>query len=372
MKHLLFVLSVMLSVAIYSQNDAVLFDNLVSDEASVMPVLFNYPDSIRTTILVASTYPQGFVRLNGIQKISSEAFKKLVSSYSREKQKQLWDLTRYNGLTKMLVDSKGKTPGELDELLKKYPAKIKKTAQSFVKKDYTTLVEIERIRRDFETNYKAETSGFPNNVKYAFNSLLNNPELLTILSDNIKTTITLGDIYTRNPELIKRKTDSLSFAIAQANGIEYEDWKNGIKKDTALQKELTGVAKQYTQDNGYDDDVYANPNDPQYTVPHNTGSTVVINPYPYWSGYPYWYGYNYWYPYPWWYQTGFYSSWNGPMMFYGMPGYHFGWWYYNQPAYFYNRYPHTTNYFQNHYEGHRNSGSEFNRSGNQFYGGRRK
>src|ERR1035437_3397420 len=223
MKHLLLALSVMLSVNLFSQNDAQIFDNLVSNDSSSVPVLFSYPDSVRKAILFASTYPQGFVRLNEIQKISSAALKKTISKYSFSKQKYLWEITRYPGLIPLLIENEHKSKKELEELLKKYPDKIKSSSIYFVRKNYSTLVEIETIHQDFETKYNAVIKDFPGFVKKSFNVLLDHPELIALLSEDMKTTVTLADLYKRNPRMVKRKTDSLNFEMAKEKGMEYEE-----------------------------------------------------------------------------------------------------------------------------------------------------
>lgn len=363
MKNLLLAFSFFFSSSIFSQSDVQIFEKLVSNDSSSVPYLFAYPDSVRKAILIASTYPQGFVRLNEIQKTSSASFLKTISKYNRTRQKQLWEITRYPGLTSLLIQNKDKSLKELDELLKKYPDKVKSSAIYFTKKQYSTLVEIDNIHTDFETKYKNVIKDFPGFVKNSFDLLLNYPNLLAILSENMKTTVTLGDLYKRNPQMIRRKADSLNIEMAKEKGIEYEEWKKGITNDTAVQKELKQVAKSYENDmegdDVYDGSVY--------------NETVIkeITPYPYWAGYPYWYGRDYWYPYPWWYQLGFYWPLDGAMMFFGLPTYHFGWWYYNQPRY-YSNHPHTSDYFNQHYQGHRNSNSGFNRSTRESSGGRRR
>lgn len=363
MKNLLFLFSIILSAHLFSQNDEKIFDNLVSNDSSSVPSLFIYNDSVRTAVLIASTYPQGFVRLSEIQKTSSAAFAKTISKYNRSKQKQLWEITRYPGLTSLLIQNNDKSEKELGALLKHYPEKIISPAIYFTKKKYATLVDIDNIHSDFEAQYKNVIIDFPDFVKNSFNILLNYPDLLTILSENMKTTVTLGDLYKRNPQMVKRKVDSLNTEIAKENGIEYEDWKKGIANDTAVQKELKQISKKYSKDleadDVYDGDEY------------DENSIIELTPYPYWAGYPYWYGYNYWYPNPWWFQLGFYWPLDGGMMFFGLPTYHFGWWYYNQPRY-YSRHPHTSDYFYQHYKGHRNSNSGLNRSTRESYKGRRR
>lgn len=363
MKYLLLVASVVLSTCLFSQSDVKIFDNLVSKDSSSVPVLFSYPDSVRNAILVASTYPQGFVRLNEIQKMSSASFKKIISQYNQRKQKQLWEITRYPGLTALLIENKGKSQQDLDGLLKKYPDKIKHSAIYFMKKKYSTLVEMENIRQDFATKYKAVSKDFPVEVQHSFNLLLSYPELVTVLSQDMKTTVTLGDLYKRNSQMVKHKVDSLNREIAKARGMEYEEWKRGIASDTAVQKELKKVSKEYQKDME-EDDIYAGGE-------QNEAIVKDFTPYPYWAGYPYWYGRDYWYPYPWWWQLGFYWPLDGPIVFWGMPSFHFGWWFYNQPHY-YSHYPNTSNYFNRQYEGHRNSNSGFNRGIRESYRGRRR
>lgn len=373
MKSSLFGFLVFFSLSLFSQNDAVIFDNLVLKDSSSIPILFSYPDTIRNAILVTSMYPQGFIRLNEIQKKSSASLKKTISTFTRNRQKQLWEITRYPELTSLMIVNKDKSDQELNILLEKYPDKIKNSTIYFSKKHYSTLVEIETIYQDFTRNYKDIIKDFPENAKKSFNVLLNYPELLTILSEDMNTTVALGDLYKRNPQMIKRKSDSLSFVIAKEKGIEYEEWKAGISKDTALQKELKQVSKKYAKEME-EDDVYSNSTKSSSTWPNNNDNqqTVInVNPYPYWAGYPYWYGSNYWYPNPWWFNLGFYIPIDGSILFLGMPTYNFGWWYYNQPRYNHHH-PNTSRYFNDHYQRHRNSNSGFNRSIQGSHGGRRR
>jgi len=241
MKNLLLAFSIILSTNLFCQNDEKIFDNLVSNDSSSVPSLFIYNDSVRTAVLIASTYPQGFVRLSEIQKTSSAAFLKTISKFNHSKQKQLWEITRYPGLTTLLIQNKDKSEKELGALIKHYPEKIISPAIYFAKKKYATLVDIANIHSEFEAHYKNVIIDFPDFVKHSFDILLNYPELLTILSENMKTTVTLGDLYKRNPQMIKRKVDSLNTEITKANGIEYEDWKKGILSAVYLYGEIASA-----------------------------------------------------------------------------------------------------------------------------------
>lgn len=367
MKQFIFLFSIILSTGIYSQKNAIEFDNLVSKDSTIVPILFSYPDSVYTTILIASTYPNGFVNLNELQKTSSDSFKKLISSYNRSRQKQLWELTRYPELISILIKNKEKTEKDLEEILKKYPNSINNSAIYFLRNEYSTLLKIENIHLDFETKYSKLLKDFPEDVKKSYNTLLSYPEIITMLSEDIKTTMTLGELYKKDPASVKQKADSINFEITKEKGIEFENWKMGINRDSAVQKELMEVAKNYSQEDEYDDDIYAKPTDKR-----DVKKVYEVATYPYWAGYPYWYERNYWYPYPWWFHMGFYWPLNSPIQFFGLPSYHFGWWYYNQPNPYYHRHPNTTNYFYRHYQNRKNYNSDFNRSTHEFYRGRRK
>ena len=367
MKQLFLFLSVVSFSYINGQNAQKDFGNLVSKDSFVVTTLFSYPDSIYSAVLVASTYPQGFEKLSEIQKNSSSSFQKVISTFNRTRQKQLWEITRYPELIPILIQNKDKSKIELNALLINYPDKIKNSAIYFVRNNYSTLVEIDNVHKDFKSNYQLLQKDFPGEVKESYNKLIRNPELITLLSENIQTTTALGELYRKNSSMVKQQADSLNFEIVKEKGIEYENWKQGIQKNTVLQKELRQLGEKYENEDTYDDDVYARSDDPR-----EVNEVFDVSPYPYWAGYPHWYGANYWYPYPWWYQMGFYWPMHGPMQFYGLPTYHFGWWYYNQPQRYYRRYPNANNYFYRHNEGRRNYNSDCNRSTQEFYRGRRK
>lgn len=325
--------------------------DLLYKDTTTIPFLFSYPDSIRSSILVVSTYPQGMVQIEELQKKSSAAFKKSIAHYNRTKQKQLWELTRYSDLTALLVNNQNQTDESLKEILKNYPDEIKKSAIYFTKHDITTIIAIDSIRKEFDEKYKESIKHFPEDVKKSFSTILQKPELLSALNQEIKTTITLGNLYKNDPAAVKQFSDSINKLISEQTSKEYEDWKTGINKNPEVQKELKQIAGKYQEENSFSDDVYDN---------NKAEISVYYIPYPYWAGYPYWYERPYWYPYPWWYQIGFYWSPGGPIIFNGMPTYYFGWWYWHHPHHYF--YPHTNQYFHQHYQIYRRSHQGFNQS----------
>jgi adenylate kinase family enzyme len=363
MKKTILLFAVILQVNCYSQNDISALNKIIANDSASSHIIFNYPDSIRNAALIASTYPQGFSRLSEIQKKTSTSFKNLISTYSRNKQKQLWDISRYPQLTTQLIDNRDKKKEELQEVLKNYPKQTREAAIHFAKHDYNVIIQMKNIQVDFESKYEDALTNFPADVKKSYNKLLHYPEVVSALSEDMNTTETLGDLYKKNPPSVKRVMDSVYQKNVNESNAEYADWKKGIKTNPAVQNELQELSKKYKEDQEYEDDIYATKQD----TTRNTSTQEQVAPYPYWAGYPSWYDFPYWYPYPSWYSTGFFWYPNGPF-FWGMPSYHFGYWYYNHP-YYSRRYPNAGNYFYNHYQGHARSNNGFTRSVREWNGG---
>jgi hypothetical protein len=325
----------------------------MASDSSTLPILFNQPDSVRKAILIASVYPEGFIKLENIQKSTSNDFRNSISTYNRNKQKQLWEIVRHPELVELLLKNKDKSTEELENVLANYPEKLKNWGIYFVKKDFPLLEKLAEIKKEFDLKYLDVIKDYPSDVKNSFNMLLKNPELLTTLISDIKTTIIIGNLYKKKPEMVTRVTDSLHTTYHQQNKTEYEDWKDGIQKDSKVKNELKEIGSKYEKE-----DEYFQETDPNRQVNININP---ILPYPFWAGYPFWLSTPYWYPYPWWYNSGFYWYPDGSLFLYGMPSYNFGYWYYNHPHYR-NRYPRATDYFQQHYEIHKDSRQGFNRS----------
>lgn len=353
MKKIPFSLLLIISINVFSQNDVATLQKIISKDSSSIPFLCSYPDSFRSAVLIASTYPQGLIRLEEIQKASSQAFQQAISKHKEDRQKQLWEIIRYPELTTLLIANKDKSESELKVLLKDYPQDVTKYALYFTKKDINILLTIDNLTKQFDASFKKTIKEFPKDIQESYSLLVTRPELLSALTGDIKTTIILGDIYKRNPVLVKQVTDSLNVVIAKENMEEYEAWKKGIDSNPEVQKDLKKLADKYQKEEDMNDDVYTK-NNYEINVYH-------IQPYPYWAGYPHWYVRPYWYPFPWWYHSGYYYHPGGRIIIRGMPTYQFGWWYYDH-RYYPKRYPKANKYFQQHYEGHRNSKYDFNRS----------
>ncbi len=77
------------------------------------------------------------------------------------------------------------------------------------------------IKKEFDLKYLEVIKVYQSEVRNSFNMLLKNPELLTTLFSDIKTTVIIGNLYKNKPEIFTRLTDSLHKPYQ--NKTEYED-----------------------------------------------------------------------------------------------------------------------------------------------------
>jgi hypothetical protein len=336
-----------------AQSDSELLKQLTAEDTNALHALALYPENIRTVIYEACVYPELLVRLGTIQKNTASSFQNIVSGLSREQQEEIWDLTRYPGLIGKLAEGGRKSEKEIKSILVSYPEEIHETARSYGRNEYPLLVRINDLDKESEKYFEDAIKEYPEPTKKAYRELVNYPEVISILNENLKLTILVGNIYKRNPKLVKQHMDALSLEVARNNAKEFENYKNGLEKNPEAKKEMESAAKNYAIEQGYEEDELVIRNE-----------TVIVNyvtyPYPYWYGYPTWYAHSYWYPYPYWYDWGFYFTPNG-IVYIGMPSWwYMQWYYFYYPNYYY--YPYYTDYCVSHYYGHRNSTTSLTRS----------
>jgi hypothetical protein len=164
-------------------------------------------------------------------------------------------------------------------------------------------------------------------------------------------TVTLGDFYKRNPQLVKTEFETLNLELARQKAKDTEEWKQQMKNNPEASNEMKQAAQEYAKENGYNENDY-----------HETSPVIIEHyhyyPYPFWCGYPWWYEHYYWYPYPYWYHWGFYF-WHGEIIWIGEPSWFFVHWHFHHHHYHhhFHKYPHLTNHYFNYYYGPRRSSS---------------
>ena len=318
-----------------------LLKQVVKENQEAVDAIAMYPTETRKIIFQACGYPEVIAKLNAMQKNSQDAFEKLISSFSKEGQEKIWNLTRYVGLISDLVADPQMSEGEIKNILLNYPVEIDQTALEMRKTNYDLLVQIDKMNNSYDSAFELLMSDYPPEAVSAFREMIKMPDVLDILFNNMQYTVVVGDYYKKNPERVLHKTDSLNLVLTQKNTQEANDWKQSMNDNPQIQKEYTQAAQEYAQDNGYQPEDYNAPLTQDVTN-YNT------NPYNWWFGYPSWYPYDYWNPYPYWYDWGFYYGPNGQIVFFGLPSPYFMEWYFYYPNHCY-KYAELSNHYYNYY-----------------------
>jgi hypothetical protein len=350
---------VVLSLNSFAQTDKEILKELATEEQEAVNALVLYPEDTRLSILNATQYPEALIKMENIQAQTSEAFKSLMQAYPKNTQEMVWDLTRYPDLITRLVATNQRSNAAVDQVLKDYPEVIHPRAREAVVDHFQLLVSVNELNQMAESAFTTLLDQYPLQARGHLRELIALPEVLTILMDNIRLTVLVGDLYKKEPVWLLHKIDSVSLVVARQNAEELEEWKESLENDPEALANLEASSNSFTDEYTYDDDEYYDYYlDDQYD--DERSDKVIVNyynyHYPYWFGYPYWYEYPRWRVYPYWYDWGFYYSPQHTIIVVGMPSYHFTYWYFHHP-YHHTYWPHLSTRFANHYYGHRNGTS---------------
>lgn len=350
----------MLTMPAWAQSEEELLAQLIEEEHTSVEALVLYPEKTRMSILETCLYPEALVKLESMQNKTSQAFQNLMENYPKETQEKVWDMTRYPGMINQLVTNGPKLSEELDVVLHNYPEEIRPKAKEIYFQHFPLLVRVDQMNHDWESAFTGLIREYPLVTQDALRDLIELPEVLTILTDNIRMTVLVGDLYRRRPAWLLDQMDSLNLVAARERAKELEDWKNNLEENPQAKEELAQSAQAFASEYGYDDIYYDYGNEIYY--PEDRGPQEVIVEhhyyyhYPYWYGYPYWYMYPRWRPYPVWWDWGFYWGPGRVIVIIDLPSYYFTHWYFFRPYHHYH-YPHFSSFMANHYYGHRHSGS---------------
>lgn len=319
------------------QNDEL--QRLIHDDSTDVRLVAGYPNTVRENIFKVSTHPEAVVKIHDIREKYNGHFKNLISSFSRDDQQNIYDLTRYENLISRLSATGGKK-SKIENVLKDYPADIHDKAARIALDHHSMVMDLDKLNKDFKKEFDTELSRYLSDYQQAYRELLQAPEALSLLNRNMHLTTHLGNIYEADKSLLIQQFDSLSTVVAEENTRESEEWEKQIKNNPDAEKELRQSAEKFASENNFEG--YNNVNTNPQVIEH-----YVYLPYPYWAGYPWWHPFDYWYPYPFWYHSGFYI-WNGTIVWIGPPSWYFIHWHFHHHHFLYD-YPHLTNLYINHY-----------------------
>ena len=327
-----------------AQNAKETFNNIIEEDRTSIEALVLYPEETRNAILEACLYPEVITKLENIQSKTRESFIEIIGDRPEEEQQKIYDLVRYNGLVQKLAEGRRKTEEEIHEILKDYPDEIHDEALELGRRQHKLLQHIAELNKLANHSSENILSQYPEKTREAYRHLLLFPEVLEILSDNMKLTVTVGDLYRREPDWVKTKLDSLNREVTKETAEEATEWKRKLKENPELLQAYTDAAEEYAKEKGFDESEYKKERTETGTVNYH-----YYYSYPFWFGYPYWYPYAYWYQWPYWYDWGYYYGPGGAIVLTGLPSYYFTYWYFDNSENHYYR-PRLSSTFLSHYE----------------------
>ena len=360
MRTLLFFLTIALALGVgaaFGQTDKALLHQLAEENKKSVEALALYPEDTRLAILESAKYPEVLIKMKNAQEKTSAAFRTLIEDYPRNTQNVFFDLTRYPALVADLVVLRNDRTA-MRQALDVLPENKRDEAFGVADRQMNTLAKIDDLQRTAQGVFEDLIASYPAPAQAAFRKLLDLPEVVDILNDDLRFTVLVGDVYKDDPAWVIQKVDSLNLAVAREHAEELDNWKAGIDKDPQARSEFQAAANEYAKEYGYTDEIYDTGNDDLYNG-YDAEPAVVERyysyHYPYWFGYPWWAPEPCWRPYPYWWYWGFYPY-HQTVIIVHLPSYHFMHWYFERPHH-HQVYNHLSTHFVNHYYGHRNSGT---------------
>jgi hypothetical protein len=234
-----------------------------------------YPEEIRDAVLEASTHPELVVRVAALQDRSSASFEALLASSTRPQQEAIWELTRFPDLIDQLVQGDVKSNGEIRQILQDYPQEIHQTALKYGRTEYSLLADIYVLNDGTGEQFEALVAGYPRTAQNSYRTLLEYPEVLDLLADDMDLTAQLADAFSRDPDGVRDHIAELNLRIAGEHASRFRGRESAPAQT---------VAQIYQQKYAYDDSGFDGPDD----RPSAVSSTVRYygSPYPYWFGRP--------------------------------------------------------------------------------------
>ena len=315
-------------------------DSLAQDDREIISSIAPYPADVRSAILDVAQYPQVLVKLERIQARSSQSFQDLISGYPREEQEKFYELSRFPDLMDQMARGGNRNQEEVKAGLKNLPAETQNRLMDVYNAHYRALVKMNETYQASQGTLQKIISDYPQNVQSDFQKVISMPDVMSLLTDNIDLTVSLGEDYKANPGEVTQRLEELNSKISSQNEKDLDDYKQKVASDPKLQSEMKSAATDFSSS-------YDHPDNPVYV----TNNYYDNYPYPYWFSYPYWYSTPIWYPRPFYYHTGFYYGLGGALVVVGFPSMYYSNWFFGMG--YYRHYPNLYHHYNNYYSAHR-------------------
>ncbi|MBK6929568.1 MAG: hypothetical protein IPH12_01415 [Saprospirales bacterium] len=188
----------------FTQTDKALLGELARENKKSVEALALYPEDARLAILEASKYPEVLVKMQNMHEKTSAAFRTLIEDFPRSTQTVFFDLTRYPGLVAGLV-ARRDNPVALRQALEVLPDNSREEAYGVVERQMYTLVKMNDLNGTAQGAFESMTGGYPEPARNAFRKLLELPEVVDILNEDLRFTVLVGDVYREDPTWVIQK-----------------------------------------------------------------------------------------------------------------------------------------------------------------------
>jgi hypothetical protein len=311
--------------------------NQIQRNPGVMDEWVQYPEKFSEPMLRAAEYPEVLGRLGRLQTKTRDEFQSLIRSLPRSDQEQIYELTRYPELLNSLGGENKLSPDQIKQVSREYPESAQKAALSLGRSQFSLLQQINTLNIQSRQEFERNIQDLPPKAQNAYRELLQVPELLGSMEENMPLAMALGEAYRAEPKATERKLDALRADLQRRNQDAVADFNEELKNNPKAEQEMRQVAEEYSKENNvtvYEVD----------EVPSTTTVYVGISPYSYWFGWPYWYSYPWWRPYPYWWGFGFYFGPGWGISYWGWPSYWYSSWFWGfYPNYF--NYPYLCSFY---------------------------
>ncbi|MCU4156033.1 DUF3300 domain-containing protein [Carboxylicivirga sp. A043] len=339
-------------VSSMAQTDLIKLKQVIEEDSTLLNGLAGYDAPVRNDILIVAQHPEVLNRLKDQQEAAQQSFQNIIGDYDRDTQFGIYELSRYPDLIKELTIQGKLKKKEIENIILSYPEDIHEAALKYGRKCYKALASIEHLNEKNQKGFDDLISKYDTDFQASIKRLIDTPEVLSTMAENIEFTRLAGSVYKQYPEDVDAKLEVLHNQIKAQKEQELADYQEELKEDPEAYQEMLNAAEQFAAEEMSNKSI-TDPVTKEVEVVH-------VNHYSYWYGYPYWYSYPYWRPYPWYYHTGFYYGPRG-VVFIGMPSYWYVGWHHR---YYPNRYPHLTYHYYRHSYRHPHSYYNFNRTVN--------
>jgi hypothetical protein len=333
--------------AVHAQDDKNIFYEIIEEDRVSVEALALYPEETRNAILIASLHPEIIMRLENIQGQVRQKFLQLIETRPQEEQRDIYELSRYDGLLEQIASDKKRKPEQrIREILKDYPQEIHETTLRLSSRNHDLLYAVNVLNQSANSSFENILTNYNEEVRRSYRHLIQLPEVIEILADNMRLTVAVGDLYRREPEWVRSRLDSLNLEAARANAREAEEWKQRLEDDSELLEDFQNSAENYARERGYSEEEIRQE---RQIISHVTYHHFYS--YPYWFGFPYWYPTSFWHRWPLRYDWGFFYGPGNVMFLTGMPSFYFTYWHFAVPLNHY-YYPHLSSVFVQHFRQH--------------------